>query len=124
MSRSRYHCSLCLSISPASENRKTKPRDHHCGFQWFIRASQEYNSTSYYATTTSHHTSHITLNYWVMHPVARVSIKYWNNLRTQQSIFFLVLDFIVHFSHCRQHLQHTHQNLHTTDRAKKPVINT
>jgi hypothetical protein len=22
-----------------------------------------------------------------MHPVARVSIKYWNNLRTQQSIF-------------------------------------
>jgi hypothetical protein len=27
------------------------------------------------------------LNYWVMHPVARVSIKYWNNLRTQQSIF-------------------------------------
>jgi Na+/H+-dicarboxylate symporter len=22
------------------------------------------------------------LNYWVMHPVARVSIKYWNNLRT------------------------------------------
>jgi hypothetical protein len=23
-----------------------------------------------------------------MHPVARVSIKYWNNLRTQQSIFF------------------------------------
>jgi hypothetical protein len=27
------------------------------------------------------------LNYWVMHPVVRVSIKYWNNLRTQQSIF-------------------------------------
>jgi hypothetical protein len=27
------------------------------------------------------------LNYWVMHPVARVSIKYWNNLHTQQSIF-------------------------------------
>jgi hypothetical protein len=27
------------------------------------------------------------LNYWVMNPVARVSIKYWNNLRTQQSIF-------------------------------------
>jgi hypothetical protein len=26
------------------------------------------------------------LNYWVMHPVARESIKYWNNLRTQQSI--------------------------------------
>jgi hypothetical protein len=25
-------------------------------------------------------------------------LKYWNNLRTQQSIF-LVLDFIVHFSH-------------------------
>jgi hypothetical protein len=25
-------------------------------------------------------------------------IKYWNNLRTKQSIF-LVLDFIVHFSH-------------------------
>jgi hypothetical protein len=25
------------------------------------------------------------LNYWVMHPVARVSIKYWKNLRTQQS---------------------------------------
>jgi hypothetical protein len=23
-----------------------------------------------------------------MYPVARVSIKYWNNLRTQQSIFF------------------------------------
>jgi hypothetical protein len=22
-----------------------------------------------------------------MHPVARLSIKYWNNLRTQQSIF-------------------------------------
>jgi hypothetical protein len=22
-----------------------------------------------------------------MHPVARISIKYWNNLRTQQSIF-------------------------------------
>jgi hypothetical protein len=35
------------------------------------------------------------LNNWVMHPVARVSIKYWNNLRTQHSIF-LVLDFIVH----------------------------
>jgi hypothetical protein len=33
-----------------------------------------------------------------MHPVARVLIKYWNNLRTQQSIF-LVLDFITHFSH-------------------------
>jgi hypothetical protein len=33
-----------------------------------------------------------------MYPVARVSIKYWNNLRTQHSIF-LVLDFIVHFSH-------------------------
>jgi hypothetical protein len=32
-----------------------------------------------------------------MHPVVRVSIKYRNNLRTQQSIF-LVLDFIVHFS--------------------------
>jgi hypothetical protein len=31
-----------------------------------------------------------------MHPVARVSIKYWNNLRTQQSIF-LVLDFIVFY---------------------------
>jgi hypothetical protein len=27
------------------------------------------------------------LNNWVMHPVARVSIKYSNNLRTQQSIF-------------------------------------
>jgi hypothetical protein len=27
------------------------------------------------------------LNYWVMHPVACVSIKYWNNLRMQQSIF-------------------------------------
>jgi hypothetical protein len=27
------------------------------------------------------------VNYWVMHPVARVSIKYWNNLRKQQSIF-------------------------------------
>jgi hypothetical protein len=27
------------------------------------------------------------LNNWVMHPVARVSIKYWNNLRTQQTIF-------------------------------------
>jgi hypothetical protein len=27
------------------------------------------------------------LSYWVMHPVARVSIKYWNNLCTQQSIF-------------------------------------
>jgi hypothetical protein len=27
------------------------------------------------------------LNYWVMHPVACVSIKYCNNLRTQQSIF-------------------------------------
>jgi hypothetical protein len=27
------------------------------------------------------------LNNWVMHPVARVSIKYWKNLRTQQSIF-------------------------------------
>jgi hypothetical protein len=27
------------------------------------------------------------LNYWVMHPVARVSIKYWNILRMQQSIF-------------------------------------
>jgi hypothetical protein len=26
------------------------------------------------------------LNYWVMHPVARVSIKYWKNLRKQQSI--------------------------------------
>jgi hypothetical protein len=26
-------------------------------------------------------------------------IKYWKNLRTQQSIF-LVLDFIVHLSHC------------------------
>jgi hypothetical protein len=42
----------------------------------------------------------INLNYWVMHSVARVSIKYWNNLRTQHSIF-LVLDFIVHFSHYR-----------------------
>jgi hypothetical protein len=40
----------------------------------------------------------LNLNYWVMHPVARVSIKYWNNLRIQQSIF-LVVDFIVHFSH-------------------------
>jgi hypothetical protein len=28
------------------------------------------------------------LNYWVMHPVARLSIQYWNNLRKQQSIFF------------------------------------
>jgi hypothetical protein len=37
-------------------------------------------------------------NYWGMHPVACVLIKYRNNLRTQQSIF-LVLDFIVHFSH-------------------------
>jgi hypothetical protein len=37
-------------------------------------------------------------NYWIMHPVARVSD--------------------------RQRLQHTHQNLHTTDRAKKPIINT
>jgi hypothetical protein len=27
------------------------------------------------------------VNYWVMHPVTRVSIKYCNNLRTQQSIF-------------------------------------
>jgi hypothetical protein len=36
-----------------------------------------------------------------MHPVVRVSIKYQNNLRTQHSIFFifLVLDFIVHFTH-------------------------
>jgi hypothetical protein len=24
----------------------------------------------------------------------------------------------------RQRLQHTHQNLHTTDQAKKPIINT
>jgi hypothetical protein len=28
------------------------------------------------------------ITYWVMHPVACVSIKYWNNLRTQQSIFW------------------------------------
>jgi hypothetical protein len=35
--------------------------------------------------TTSDNTCYF--NYWVMHPVARVSIKYWNNLRTQQSIF-------------------------------------
>jgi hypothetical protein len=28
------------------------------------------------------------LNYWAMHPVARVSIKYWDNLRKQQSIFW------------------------------------
>jgi hypothetical protein len=41
---------------------------------------------------------YLIINCWVMHPVARVLIKYWNNLRTQQSIF-LVLDFIVHFSH-------------------------
>jgi hypothetical protein len=27
------------------------------------------------------------LNYWVMHPVARVSIKYWINIRMQQSFF-------------------------------------
>jgi hypothetical protein len=27
------------------------------------------------------------LNYWVMHPVARVSINYWKNLRMQPSIF-------------------------------------
>jgi hypothetical protein len=27
------------------------------------------------------------LNYWVMHPVAHVSIKYWNNLHMQQSFF-------------------------------------
>jgi hypothetical protein len=28
------------------------------------------------------------INYWVMHPVALVSIKYWNNLCTQESIFW------------------------------------
>jgi hypothetical protein len=32
-------------------------------------------------------TTLLLLNYWVMHPVTRVSIKYWNNLSTQQSIF-------------------------------------
>jgi hypothetical protein len=38
------------------------------------------------------------LNNWVMHPAAHVSIKYWDE----------------------QCLQHTHQNLHTTDRARSP----
>jgi hypothetical protein len=45
------------------------------------------------------------LNYWVMHPVVHVSVKYWHTID-------------------RQRLQHTHQNLHSTDRAKKPIINT
>jgi hypothetical protein len=31
---------------------------------------------------------------------------------------------LVTFIKDRQRLQHTHQNLHTTDRAKKPIINT
>jgi hypothetical protein len=37
-----------------------------------------------------------------MHPVARVSIKYWNNLRMQHSI--LVLDFIVPLSHYLEYI--------------------
>jgi hypothetical protein len=34
-----------------------------------------------------HEMSIYNLNNWVMHPVARVSIKYWKNLRTQHRIF-------------------------------------
>jgi hypothetical protein len=37
------------------------------------------------------------LNNWVMHPVARVSFKYWKT--SVRNTVFLVLDFIVHFSH-------------------------
>jgi hypothetical protein len=47
----------------------------------------------------------------------------------EQSIFsarfycaLLTLHVSVPFD--RQRLQHTHQNLHTTDRAKTPIINT
>jgi hypothetical protein len=37
------------------------------------------------------------LNNWVMHPVPRVSIIYWKT--SIRNTVFLVLDFIVHFSH-------------------------
>jgi hypothetical protein len=38
----------------------------------------------------------VNLNNWVMHPVARVSIKYWKT--SVSNTVFIVLDYIVHFS--------------------------
>jgi hypothetical protein len=39
-------------------------------------------------------------NYWVTHPVALVSIKYWKNLRTQQSIFWCYISLCTSHTIC------------------------
>jgi hypothetical protein len=63
------------------------------------------------------------LNYWVMHPVARVSIKYWKNLRTQQSIssarshcalltLHVSAPFSLHLQVVRKHKKYPRQSLY------------
>jgi hypothetical protein len=44
-----------------------------------------------YSTSLRKLTS-ILLNYWVMHPVARVSIKYWKNLRFKKKKYMMHYD--------------------------------
>jgi hypothetical protein len=57
-------------------------------FNWVMyRQKHERARTNTHTQTYVRIYIYIYLNYWVMHPVARVSIKYWKNLRMQQGIF-------------------------------------
>jgi hypothetical protein len=84
---------LCNLISCASKNillcfsEATLISQYRSIFDCCL-ATYKYKSTNYNS-----------LNYWVMHPVARVSINIYRNLRTQQmSVLVLLCTFTLHVS--------------------------